>query len=143
MNDYQDRRFILIGIFLLVAVTYILRLFYIQVIDDSYKLSANNLALKHVTLYPPRGLIYDRNNELLVYNEAAYNLMVIPREVKDIDTSTFCQLINITREEFDTKMKKIRKHSTRKASILVENIAGEEWARIVENLYQYSGFFGE
>ncbi len=69
--------------------------------------------------------------------------MVIPREVKDIDTTTFCQLINITREEFDTKMKKIRKHSTRKASILVENIAGEEWARIVENLYQYSGFFGE
>ena len=69
MNDYQDRRYILIAIFLVVAITYIFRLFYIQVIDDSYKLSANNLALKHVTLYPPRGLIYDRNNKLLVYNE--------------------------------------------------------------------------
>ena len=143
MNDYQDRRYILIAIFLIVAITYIFRLFYIQVIDDTYKLSANNLALKHVTLYPPRGLIYDRNNELLVYNEAAYNLMVVPREVKNIDTNAFCDLINITREEFDIKMVKIRKHSTRKASILVENITGKEWARIVESLYQYNGFFGE
>ncbi|MBL4653452.1 MAG: penicillin-binding protein 2 [Flavobacteriales bacterium] len=143
MNDYQDRRYILIAIFLVVAVTYIFRLFYIQVIDDSYKLSANNLALKHITLYAPRGLIYDRNNELLVYNEAAYNLMVIPREVKDIDTNTFCKLINISREEFDNRMVKIRKYSTRKASILVENITGKEWARIVESLYQYTGFFGE
>ncbi|MBL4624100.1 MAG: penicillin-binding protein 2 [Flavobacteriales bacterium] len=143
MNDYQDRRYILIAIFLVVAITFILRLFYIQVIDDSYKLSANNLALKHVTLYPPRGLIYDRNNKLLVYNEAAYNLMVIPLEIKGIDTNSFCKLINVTREEFDIRMRKIRKHSTRKASILAENITGEEWARIVESLYQYPGVFGE
>jgi len=143
MNDYQDRRYILIAIFLVVAITYIFRLFYIQVIDDSYKLSANNLALKHVTLYPPRGLIYDRNNELLVYNEAAYNLMVIPREVKNIDTNEFCKLINLTREEFDKRMVKIRKHSTRKASVISESITAEEWSKIVESLSQFNGFYGE
>ncbi|MCX6295445.1 MAG: penicillin-binding protein 2, partial [Bacteroidetes bacterium] len=106
MNQLSDRKFIIIGVFILVGLAYISRLFYIQVIDDSYKLDARNQAFRYTTEFPIRGYIYDRNNKLLVYNEAAYDLMVLPKNVKDIDTADFCSLLGITKDLFLKKMKK-------------------------------------
>ena len=63
-----------------------------QIIDSSYTLSANNNVLRYNIEYPARGLIFDRNDKLLVYNEATYDLMVVPRLVKKIDTLDFCKL---------------------------------------------------
>lgn len=143
MREFQDRKFIILIIFFLIGFIYVFRLFYIQVIDSSYKLSANNQALRHTTLYPPRGLIYDRNNELLVYNEAAYDLMVVPRQVKTIDTLAFCELLNVSKEYFIEKMNKARKYSTRKASIFQSQITAEHWASISEKLYLFPGFYGD
>ena len=68
----------------------LIRLFIIQVVKDSYRLSADNNVLRYVTQYPARGLIYDRNGELIVFNQAAYDLMVIPAQTSKIDTSGFC-----------------------------------------------------
>jgi penicillin-binding protein 2 len=78
-NQFENRQFIIGGFFVLIAVVFIIRLFSIQVLDDSYKTSSENNVLRKQTDYPGRGLIYDRNGELLVYNEAAYDLMVTPR----------------------------------------------------------------
>lgn len=142
-QNFDNRKFIVLAIFILVAIVYVLRLFYIQVLDDTYQLSANNQALRHLTQYPARGLIFDRNGELLTYNEAAYNLMVIPKEVDTLDTIAFCNLIGIDKEYFITKMKKVTKYSKFKASIFVEQIPAEQYASISEKLYQYSGFYGE
>ena len=105
-NQLADRKFIIIGVFILVGLIYISRLFYIQVIDDTYKLDARNQAFRYTTEFPIRGYIYDRNNKLLVYNEAAYDLMVLPKNVKNIDTMDFCGLLGITKEQFLKKMKK-------------------------------------
>ncbi|NNF02813.1 MAG: penicillin-binding protein 2, partial [Bacteroidia bacterium] len=82
MNRRADQKFVIMGVFLLVAVIFILRLFYVQVIDDSYKLFSDENVLRKITEYPARGLMYDRNGKLVVYNEASYDLRVVPGSVE-------------------------------------------------------------
>lgn len=143
MNQLSDRKFIIIGVFILVGLAYISRLFYIQVIDDTYKLDARNQAFRYTTEFPIRGYIYDRNNKLLVYNEAAYDLMILPKNVKEMDTLDFCSLLNITKEQFLKKMKKAVQapNSPRKESIFEKQLSPKDYASLQEVLYRYPGFF--
>ena len=94
------------------GLVYIARLFYIQVIDDSYKLSANNNVLRYVTEFPARGIIYDRKGRQMVTNEAAYDLMVVPRQVKGIDTLDLCNILDISKDEFLERMVKVKAYSS-------------------------------
>lgn len=143
MNQLSERKFIIIGVFILVGLIYISRLFYIQVIDDTYKLDARNQAFRYTTEFPIRGYIYDRNNKLLVYNEAAYDLMVLPKNVKNIDTMDFCGLLGITKEQFLKKMKKAIQapNSPRKESIFEKQLSPKDYASLQEVLYRFPGFF--
>jgi len=138
---YADRKIVIITTFLAIGFIYLVRLFYIQVIDRSYTLSANNNVLRYVTQFPARGLIYDRNGKLLVYNEAVYDLMVIPREVKDVDTAEICRLLEITPEGFTERMKKARDYSPMLASAFEKQISKETYGYIEEKLYRFRGFF--
>jgi penicillin-binding protein 2 len=138
---FESRKIVITGIFILVGIIFLARLFYVQVIDDSYTLSATNNVLRYETQYPARGLVYDRNGELLVFNEAAYDLMVIPGQVKDIDTAAFCALVDITPEEFRQKFSKAKKYSRHKASVFVEQIPKEQYGYIEEKLFRYPGFY--
>ena len=106
MQDLTSRKEVIIVNFVTICIIFLGRLFYIQIVDDSYKLSADNNVLRYVTQHPSRGLIFDRNGKVLVYNQAAYDLMVIPKQVGVIDTLEFCHLIDITIEDF-IDMKKI------------------------------------
>ena len=108
MQDLSSRKEIVILIFITVGIIFLIRLFYIQVIDDSYKLSADNNVIRYVTQYPNRGTIYDRNGKLLVSNQPAYDLMVIPNQLTELDTADFCELINIDRNTFREKIKKAK-----------------------------------
>jgi penicillin-binding protein 2 len=143
MNQLGDRKFFIIGIFILIGLIYISRLFYIQVIDDTYKLDARNQAFRYKTEYPIRGYIYDRNGKLLVYNEAAYDLMVLPKDVKDLDTNDFCELLGITKEQFLKKMKKAVQapNSPRRESIFEKQLSPREYASLQERLYRFKGFW--
>lgn len=138
---YENRKLILKAGVLLVSIILVLRLIHIQLIDERYVLSATNNVLRYVTQYPARGLVYDRNGELLIINEAAYDLMVIPRMVKNIDTNEFCRLVGITREEFIQKMEKARKYSLHKESVFEEQITKESYGIIEEQLYRFPGFY--
>lgn len=140
-KDYSSRKNIIIGIFILVVVIFIIRLFYLQVIDNSYKLSADNIVLRKVREYPPRGLIYDRNNQLLVFNEAAYDLMVIPRQMKNIDTSLFCSLTGIDSITFEKQINKAKHYSYYKPSTFLKQISKKDIGKIQEKLYQFNGFY--
>lgn len=142
-NPLSSRRYVVIGIFVAVGLVYLCRLAYLQIFDDTYAELANRNALRYVTQYPSRGLIYDRNGELLVYNEAVYDLMVIPRQVKNIDTLEFCNLLKITKEEFIKKMEKARAYSTYTPSIFEKQISKEDFAPIQEKIYQYEGFYAQ
>lgn len=141
MNQNSGQRYVILGIFTIVVFIYLARLFYIQVVDESYKLSANNNVLRYVTEYPARGLVYDRNGKLMVYNEAVYDLMIVPKQVKEIDTAEFCSIIGITKEEFIKKFNKARSYSRVKSSIFEKQLSSETYAVLQEKLFKFRGFY--
>ena len=140
-NKYKDRRLFFYFLFGASILILLLRLINIQIIDSSYKLSASNNVIKAVKLYPERGYIYDRNGTLLVSNQRAFDLMVIPRQVKKMDTLTFCRIIDIEKDYFDSQLKKATRYSRNKASIFIKEVSKQTAAKIQEQLYQFSGFY--
>ncbi len=138
---YADRKYIIIGFFLLIGAVILIRLFYVQILVDKYVLSANNNVLRYVTQYPARGLVFDRFGKLLVYNEAAYDLMVIPKQVKNPDTASLCRLIGIDREEFVTRLKKARNFSPYRPSIFEAQITRDSYGFLEEKLFLFPGFY--
>ncbi|PLX03479.1 MAG: penicillin-binding protein 2 [Marinilabiliales bacterium] len=126
---------------ILVAGIFIVRLFFLQVADTRYKHSAENNSQRTVIKYPARGLMYDRNGKLLVYNEAAYDLMIIPRQMKDFDTLEICKLLDIEKTNLLKAIKKAKNYSRYKPSVLVKQISAKKYAALQEKLYRYPGFF--
>lgn len=141
-GTYENRKFIIAAIILFACVAYICRLFYMQVIDDSFKLDASNETFRHITQYPPRGCIYDRNGNLLVTNEAAYDLMVIPAQVKNIDTLSFCSDLGITKEWFIQTIKKaVTMNTGTHETVFMKEVTPELFSAFQEKMYKYSGFY--
>jgi penicillin-binding protein 2 len=138
---YSDRKIVIVTTFIAIGLIYLIRLFYIQIIDRSYTLSANNNVLRYVTQFPARGLVYDRFGKLIVYNEAVYDLMVVPRQVKDLDTAELCRLLGINTDGFLDRMKKARDYSTHLSSAFEKQISKETYGYIEEKLYRFQGFF--
>lgn len=142
MNVSSGRQTVIYFIFFSVGLIYLMRLFYIQVIDESYKTSADNNVQRLVIEYPSRGLIYDRNGKLLVYNEPVYDLMIIPKQAKHMpDSLELCQLIGITPEDYTEKYKKARAYSPVKPSLFEKQLSVETYATLQEKLYKFPGFF--
>lgn len=140
-NQFNSRSTIVKIIFITVGLIFIVRLSMLQIFDKEYKDMADKQALRNLTQYPARGYIYDRNGELLVHNEAVFDLMVIPRMVKDFDTNYFCKKVGITREDFDERMGKARKYSPYSASIFMKQISMQEKAVWESSLYKFKGFY--
>ncbi|MBR5093300.1 MAG: penicillin-binding protein 2 [Bacteroidales bacterium] len=140
-NRYADRSHVVKLIFIVVGVLFVGRLAMLQLFSSKYRDLAKQQSLRPVTQYPARGFIYDRHGELLVHNEAVYDLMVIPRMVKGLDTNYFCESLGITRDDFDERMRKARKYSTYSASIFMKQISKEEYARFENKMYRFTGFY--
>lgn len=138
---YSDRKLVIGGVIAVTSIIFLIRLFFLQVMDDSYKLSAENNVLRHMTEYPARGLVYDRNGKLLVYNEAYYDLMVIPKQIADLDTLDFCNTLGITVEDFNQRMEKIKTYSKFKPSVFEKQLSSEFYAGLQEKMHRYKGFF--
>jgi penicillin-binding protein 2 len=138
---YSDRKLVIGGVIVVTGLIFLIRLFFVQVMDDSYKLSAENNVLRHMTEYPARGLVYDRNGKLLVYNEAYYDLMVIPKQIANLDTLDFCNTLGITVEDFKQRMEKIKTYSKFKPSVFEKQLSSEFYAMLQEKLHHYKGFF--
>jgi penicillin-binding protein 2 len=136
----ENRQYIIQFVFVLVGLIFLARLFSIQVLDNNYKLAANNNIIQKVIEYPYRGLIYDRNGELLVYNQPVYDLMVIPKEVRVKDTLAFTQLLGITKEEFEKKLKDARSYSYVKPSVFMKQLSNTTFAQIQGSLIDFPGF---
>jgi len=136
----ENRKYVIIGLFCVVAVTYLARLFYLQVVDDTYSLGASKNSIKRVIEIPYRGQIYDRNNQLIVYNTPVYDLYVTPKKVKISDTTAFCRLMDITRSDFDSIMGLAENYSSVKPSLFLRQLSKEDFARIQDALVDYQGF---
>ncbi len=143
MKDaYKKRKIVVVIIILFASFVLLTRLFIIQVATSTYRVSAENNVLRYVTQYPARGLIYDRNGKVMVYNQAAYDLMVVPAQTsKDIDTAEFCNLLGITPEYFRERMNAAVSYSRRVPSEFLKQISNETYARFQEKLFMYPGFY--
>ena len=141
-SDVFSRRKISIIVFIIIiGLLYLARLYYIQVIDHRYKIYAISNVQRVITDYAARGLIYDRNGELLVYNEPYYDLMVIPRQVTSIDTTEFINLLGITEEQFINRMQSAISHSRHKGSVFERQISKDIYAVFQEKLFRFPGFY--
>jgi len=125
-----------------VGIIYIARLFYLQILSNSFNTGTlNNSAVKAMYDYPERGYIFDRNGVLLVANQLSYDVMVVPGEVKSMDTIAFCNLLKITKEEFIEKIAKAANYSPRIPSTFLAQVSKDDFASLQEVLYKFKGFY--
>jgi len=135
------RKVLLPALIIIGASLLIIRVFYLQIIDDSFKLKSENNAIKIKYDYPERGYIYDRNGVLLVANQPSYDIMVIPRELNKTDTLEFCKLLNITKEDFIQKIEKAKVYSPRLPSVFLAQLNKTEFAAFQEKIRKFEGFY--
>lgn len=135
---------VIAAIMLAIFLVFVARLFYVQVITDSYSIWATQNAIRKVTVYPARGVMFDRNGERVVVNRPIYDLMVVPRQLDpQMDTLSFCSLLGINKENFIERITKAKKFSRFKASLFQAQISVEEFAAIQERLHEFPGFYPE
>ena len=135
------RKVLLPSMIIIAASLLVLRLFYLQVINDSFKLKSDNNAIKIQYDYPERGYIYDRNGKLMVANQPSYDIMVIPRDIKKLDTLDFCLLLAITKEDFIKKIEKAKVYSPRLPSVFLAQLNKSEFAAFQEKIRKFEGFY--
>ncbi|MBO7440406.1 MAG: penicillin-binding protein 2 [Bacteroidales bacterium] len=137
---YNNRKYIIGLIFIAVALIYIYKLFSIQVMDSSYKLSAESNVFRKVVDYPARGLVFDRNDKLLVYNESSYDLLATPNRVPEFDTADLCEILGTSVESFKAEFQKAIKHSKYKESVIFKQIPKHRYSYLQEKMYKFPGF---
>ncbi|MCM1033132.1 MAG: penicillin-binding protein 2 [Odoribacter sp.] len=148
-KDYklEKRKYVIGGFLVVIAIIFGIRLFDLQLNDERYKKSADSNAFLEKTVFPSRGLIYDRNGELVVYNQPAYDVMLIPRDVQPFDTLDFCRTINITPEQLRQRFADMRDprqnpgYSSYTPQRLITQLSSQDYGRLQEKLYRFPGFF--
>lgn len=147
-NDYrfENRKFVVAGIVVGIVLLFIARLFYLQIMNDEYKKHADSNAFLNKTVYPSRGIMYDRNGKLLVSNQPAYDVLVCMRNMKDLDTLSLCESLGITREFFEKRIKDIKNkklnpgYSFYTDQLFMGQLRTEDFAKFQEQLYKFNGF---
>lgn len=150
MKDFElsNRRYVIGGVATLIVVVYIVRLFTLQIMSDDYKKNADSNAFLKRVDYPSRGIITDRKGRLMVYNQPAYDIMVVMNEARGrLDTAEFCRTVGITREEFDTRMAAIKDrsknpgYSSYTQQLFMGQIPDWEFSRFQEKVFRFPGFY--
>jgi penicillin-binding protein 2 len=135
------------GAVIVVVIVFVVRLFFMQILSNDYKGIADSNAFQKRTLYPSRGIIYDRNGKLLVYNQPSYDVMVIMHEVEPFDTLDFCKTLNITKEYFDFRISAIKNknlnpgYSKHIPQMFMSQLSANEFGVFQEKLFKFPGFY--
>ncbi|WP_221393118.1 penicillin-binding protein 2 [Dyadobacter sp. NIV53] len=136
----ENRRFVIIGFFVIIGLIYLSRLFYLQVLDESYSIVSSSNSIKRVIEIPFRGQIYDRTGKLIVYNTPVYDLLVTPYKARVDDTLRFCKVLGIERRDFDSLMAAASAYSRVKPSLFLRQLSKEDFASIQDVMVDYGGF---
>lgn len=142
-ENTESRKFVILAMFILAGIVMTAKLFQVQILNKDYKLLAESNVIRKINTYPARGLVYDRNNKLIIANDAVYDIKVIPKEVAEFDTLLLCQLLELEPEVLNAQLDKAKKYSFYKPSPVVNQIPAETYARLQESLYEFPGFFAE
>lgn len=150
MKNYElaNRRYVIGGVATLIVVVYIIRLFTLQISSDDYKKSADSNAFLKRIDFPSRGVITDRHGKLLVFNQPSYDIMVVMNEMGDhLDTLEFCQTLNISRQEFDSRMATIKDrnrnpgYSRFTQQLFLTQLSDKDFSVFQEKMYRFPGFY--
>ena len=149
MKDYtlEKRKYVIGAAAIVIVLIYVFRLFDLQIMTDDYKKNADSNAFLNKIQYPSRGAIYDRNGKLLVFNQPAYDITFVPREVTQLDTLDLCSALNITREQFDKRMKDVKNrwmnpgYSKYTHQVFMTQLSAEECGVFQEKLFKFPGFY--
>ena len=149
MRDYnlEKRKFVIGGVVVTIVLLYLIRLFTLQIMSDDYKKNADSNAFLNKVLFPARGAIYDRNGDLLVYNQPAYDVMVVMKEIENLDTLDFCQTLNISKDYFIKRMADIKNrnlnpgYSRYTEQMFMNQLSAEDFAVFQEKLFKFKGFY--
>ena len=136
----STQRSVITTLILLVGGTFIVKLFFLQIVDDTFKEAAQDNLIEKVSEEAYRGRIYDRNRQLLVYNRPAYEILVIPKEIKQLDTLAFSKVFGITVEVCKQKLLQAKQYSLNKPSVIVGPLYEEEFAAIQGAMIRFQGF---
>ena len=140
MDQLFNRKYVIQGLFVLLAILLLGNLFYIQIGTDKYFINANSNALRKSYIFPARGVILDRNNKILAQNQPTYDLIVTPKLVKPFDTLSLCEIIGIDMPTFREKLRKATVKSRYQASIFQKLLSVQTYAALQEKLANYEGF---
>ena len=133
------KKYLLIWLTIIVSVIFILRLASLQLSSDSYFNS--NFAIQELSVYPERGLIFDRNGNLLVANQPSYELIIIPENTSEFDTISFANLIDMNQEELKRVINNSIAYSTKLPSVIKSQISKEKNAFLQEKIWLFEGFY--
>lgn len=145
--DLEKRKYIIGGAIILVVLLYLIRLLALQIMSTDYKKNADSNAFLHQTQYPSRGIIYDRNDSLLVYNQPAYDVTVVMKEVIHLDTLDFCKTLKISPDYLKRRLRDIKDRHLNPGytpythQVLMTQLSAEECAVLQEKLFQFPGFY--
>lgn len=148
-KDYSlEKRKYVIGVFIVVVVAiYLVRLFNLQVVETRYKDYADTNAFLKKAIYPSRGIIYDRNGKVVVYNQPAYDVMMIPRDVQEFDTLDFCNTLGITPEQFNKRIADMKDrrlnpgYSSYSPQTFLTHLSAQDYGKLQEKMYRFPGFY--
>ena len=147
-HDLDYRKYVIGGIAVVIVIVYTVRLFVLQIMSDDYRKSADSNAFLKKIEYPSRGVISDRNGELLVYNQPAYDIMVVMNEAKDrLDTLEFCQALGISRAYFIKRMNDIKDRSKNPGysrftqQLFMAQLSNQDFSVFREKLFRFPGFY--
>lgn len=140
-QDNSKRYYIILAALGILLGIYTIRLFNLQVLNRSYKDKAVKNAIREITIHPARGFIYDRNDSLLVYNDAAYDLMIIPKDIRAFDTAELCRVLDMEIEDVRTKLAKAEAYSKSVPSLFKQQISKEDYGYLQEKMSEFPGFF--
>lgn len=148
-KDYnlERRKYVIGGFIILIVIIYLIRLFDLQVADEKYKAYSDSNAFLKKTIYPSRGTIYDRNGNIVVFNQPAYDIMFIRRDIEQFDTLDLCHALGISREDFDARWTEVTNRATNPGyssyspQTFLTNLTPEDYGRLQEKMYRYPGFY--
>lgn len=135
------RKILLVIITILTCFVFLGRLFYLQIYDNSFQVKSENNAIQVIYDYPQRGYIFDRNNKLIVSNQPSYDVMVVPNNIKELDTLELCKLLKIEKEDFEKTLARAKIYSPRLPSVVIPQLNKSEYAYLAEKMRKFHGFY--
>lgn len=143
MENRARQKNLIIAFMIICLAILVGRLVFLQLVNKEYKVTASNNVLRYEIIYPSRGLVYDRNGNIIVGNQSAYDILITPRELARFDTAGFCSIFNLTAERLESMLSDI--HARRRAIgyqsvIFLRQVSNEQYTRFLEKSYKFPGF---